>query len=326
MIKKLRAAVIGLGAMGGHHLRVLSSLPGTEVVAICDPDRNRHIPGTWTQHSNYQEINTTELDYCVIASPTDTHFEIARHMFWHSVPMLIEKPAVMSAMQARELIRIKSQCSGYAMVGMIERFNQTAQEAREITQSGRFGDLLRITTRRVGPAPGRDMGVGVLHDLGIHDLDLVQWISNGQLQDSNLLSILNATTNLEDLALVTGQLKSGALVTVELSWLYPVKQRLVELLFSSGAVSLNLLSGEVSVTEKSGKATEWEVSRELMGTSSARSLVYRVKTIEPLVAQHRALQKAVLKNVWSSLPSLEESELLLRLIGDLHHTSTAGGG
>jgi predicted dehydrogenase len=127
---------------------------------------------------------------------------------------------------------------------MIERFNQTVIEAKRLLESKEFGKLLKVSTRRIGPPPGRDMGVGVLLDLGIHDLDLMQWITGEKLITRQSDFITRVVSPYDDLALVSGRLPSGALWHSEVSWLSPTKKRGLDLLFVSGAVSLDLLTGD----------------------------------------------------------------------------------
>lgn len=314
MNQRHKVAVIGLGSMGRNHARVLSSLEGAELAAVCDSETRRLISGPWHQLVDYRTLKFGELAYCVIATPTNSHLEIGQHILEHGVPILVEKPAASTSAEIDQFLSAAQRSSGRVVVGMIERFNRTVIEAQSLVRSGRMGRLLKIATRRIGPPPGRDMGVGVLTDLGIHDLDLVGWISGEDLANMQLRALSNIVSLYDDHVLVSARLTSGAIVSIEVSWISPIKRREIELIFSSGVVTLDLLSGEVAISELSEETIEWEAVQEFFGAGRVKKMVYGVKTVEPLVAEHQAVIKAIQTGNWANLPSLAESKNLLELI------------
>jgi predicted dehydrogenase len=158
------------------------------------------------------------------------------------------------------------------------------------------------------------MGVGVLKDLAVHDLDLILWMTGMQIDTVEIRSISSVVTQYEDLALVVGQLGGGIMTTTEVSWLSPIKRREIELLFTNGSVALDLISGEVAIAELVEGAIEWDVVREFVGSGRSNKRVYSVKNVEPLVREHQAVLNAVRTGTWADVPSLDESFHLLNLI------------
>lgn len=318
MTLKVRVAIVGLGSMGRNHLRVVSAMPEIEIVALCDSEADRLPIGPWKKLSNYRDITSVRPDYCVVASPTPTHSEMALHLIGQGLSLLVEKPLASSANEARAILKESQSGAGKVAVGMIERFNQTVIEAKRLVESKEFGKLLKVSTRRIGPPPGRDMGVGVLLDLGIHDLDLMQWITGEKLITTQSDFITGVVSPYDDLALVSGRLPSGALWHSEVSWLSPTKKRGLDLLFVSGAVSLDLLTGEVEIIRQSGDENHWDAIRELRGSMGATSTIYGIKTLEPLLSMHRTLVAAISTDDWRTLPRLEDSVEVLDLIETLY--------
>jgi len=314
MTLRTRVAIVGLGSMGRNHLRVLSAMPELDVVAVCDTNSEQIPSGPWEQLTDYRDAADEFPDYCVIASPTLTHLEIATHFIGQGVPILVEKPLASTTGEARAIFEAAQAEGSKVAVGMIERFNQTAIELRRILESNQFGRLVGIHTRRIGPPPGRDMGVGVLLDLGIHDIDLIRWATGDNLQVAGAQFVSGMVSPHDDLALVSGNLSSGALCHSEFSWLSPTKERNVELLFMQARVSFNLLTGEVEIVRQRGEETQWDVVRELRGPRNSTSTVYSVKTVEPLVLMHQTLLAAVVSGNWSAMPSVEDSVQILALI------------
>jgi predicted dehydrogenase len=298
----------------------------TDVVAVYDSSGDVRPAETVKRLANLSDLKPGMADYVVIATPTSTHAEVASALMHLGVPLLIEKPLADNSAQAVQIREEVIRSGGTVVAGMIERFNGVAEEARRIVSTKQLGRLLKISTRRIGPPPGRDLGVGVLMDLGIHDLDLVQWTSGETLISATAHLVSRVVSDRDDLALVTGALSSGALFQTEISWVSPIKERSIRLVFSSATVTLNLLSGEVAVTEQVGQEIEWEEIRNFFGTGRAKSLVYGVKTVEPLVAQHRAMCRAVGTKDWSDLPTIGESIDLIRLIEGLYKKSRSRDG
>lgn len=317
MTSKVRVAVIGLGSMGRNHLRVLATMPEIEVVALCDSEPERLPSGPWTTLTDYREVAYENPDYCVIATPTVSHCEVASHFIAQGLPLLIEKPLARTAKEAKQILQ-KSQSENVEVaVGMIERFNQAVIEAKKTIELNRLGTLLKIATRRIGPPPGRDMGVGVLSDIGVHDLDLLQWVTGEKLKNLQCELISRVVTDRDDLALVSGRLSTGVLLQTEVSWLSPVKERSLELLFDSARVHFDLLTGEVVTLKQLGEENQWDAIRDLRGRIGSSSSAYAVKTVEPLLLMHQALLAAVSTSDWRPLPQVAESVDVLETIENL---------
>jgi len=313
-MKKHRVGVIGTGSMGRSHIRVLAGLEEFDVVAVCDSDASKAISGPWLSMYDYREMKNQELDYCVVATPTISHEQICLDLIESGHSILVEKPLSYSVESALRICHAQAANNSNMAVGMIERFNGTSQEAKRIIASGLAGKLLRVATRRVGPAPRRETGVGVVLDLCTHDLDLVTWITDDRVATIAAQLISGVKTKHDDFALMTGSMASGTLVQIEASWLSPIKERSIELLFENGLAQLDLLTGEVRFIEQIDAEVGWPAGLEMLGSANFRSETSRVKTVEPLVAEHLALGTAVQLGDWSQLPSTAEAVMVLEVI------------
>ena len=173
----LRAALIGLGAMGKNHARVLKSLPGVDLVAVFDPavaEGSLEVPLV----SSFEELISLKPDYCVIATPTFTHEELAIKLASKGINIFIEKPISVSADSASRIIAAVTEKGLIGGVGHIERFNAALVEAKRRINLGELGDVYQISTRRLGPFPARITDVGVTIDLATHDIDLTNLYYN----------------------------------------------------------------------------------------------------------------------------------------------------
>ena len=143
------------------------------------------------------------------------------------VHTLIEKPLSDTLESA---IRIRDAFAGtglVAAVGHVERFNPAMQSLKRRLEANELGSVISISTRRVGPNPGRVRDVGVVKDLATHDIDLVLWL--GGSIDSMWCQLARPLGRVhEDLLEAIGQLRSGVIMSLSVNWVTPTKERSVK--------------------------------------------------------------------------------------------------
>ena len=170
MEEDLKVAVIGVGALGRHHARILSQMEGVELVAVADPNeqQGRSVAEAcnceWT--SDYRTLVKT-VDAASIVVPTFLHREVGEAFLCNSIPVLMEKPIANKVEDAEVLVRIAHEHGIPLQVGHIERFNPAFQDIAEWT-----GEPKYIRAERLSPYAFRSMDIGVVHDLMIHDIEL----------------------------------------------------------------------------------------------------------------------------------------------------------
>jgi predicted dehydrogenase len=171
----LRVAVIGVGHLGKHHARILSSLPGVELVAVVDTNRARadEIAAAHRTAAAYDAREIAgRVDAVTIAVPTESHLTVALPFLHAGTGVLVEKPMARSLDEADAMIaasaRLDSQRGAILAVGHTERFNPAVAAARPLLPDPRF-----IEVHRLGTFPERSLDIDVVFDLMIHDLDVV---------------------------------------------------------------------------------------------------------------------------------------------------------
>ena len=167
----LRIGVVGVGHLGRHHARILSSLPGARLVAVVDKIGGRAAEIATANRTkastDYRDL-LGEVDAVTIAVPTELHREIALPFLEAGVPVLVEKPMTRSLGEADDLIAAAARTNVALAVGHTERFNPAVTAARERLTDPRF-----IEVHRLGTFPERSLDIDVVFDLMIHDLDVV---------------------------------------------------------------------------------------------------------------------------------------------------------
>lgn len=170
-MKPLRMAVVGTGALGRHHARILSAFEGVTLVAVAEinPVAGQavaHKCGTaWV--ADHRDLLDC-VDAAVIAVPTFAHLDVATDFLERGIPLLVEKPVAADAAQARQMAELAEQQSALLQVGHVERFNPALTAAWPLV-----GEPKYIRAERFSPYAFRSTDISVVHDVMIHDLDLV---------------------------------------------------------------------------------------------------------------------------------------------------------
>ena len=167
----VRVAVVGVGHLGRHHARILSTLPGAALVAVVDTNRQR-AEEIAAAHNTRACADVAELagriDAVTVAVPTEAHGRIAVPFLDAGVPVLVEKPMARTLEESDAMIRAARATGTILAVGHTERFNPAVAAARPLLTDPRF-----IEVHRLGTFPERSLDIDVVFDLMIHDLDLV---------------------------------------------------------------------------------------------------------------------------------------------------------
>ena len=194
-VMSLRVAVIGVGHLGKHHARILSSLPGVELVAVVDINRRRAEEVALASGCR-AVLDAGELigrvDAVTIAVPTEIHRSVALPFLDAGVPVLVEKPMARSLDEADEMIAAAADAGVTLAVGHTERFNPALAVARPLLTDPRF-----IEVHRLGAFPERSLDIDVVFDLMIHDLDVVLSLVNSDVESCEAVGVPVITSRVD---------------------------------------------------------------------------------------------------------------------------------
>jgi len=171
-MKKIRAAVIGVGYLGRFHAQKYAQAAGCELVAVADSRQEAgekvaaEMGTRWVE--DYREL-LGKVDAVSVVTPTPAHSSITRDFLSAGAHVLVEKPITETVAEAREIIDLAARNERVLQVGHLERFNAAILAAEPYLRSPRFVECVRM-------APYRERGtdVNVVLDLMIHDIDIVQ--------------------------------------------------------------------------------------------------------------------------------------------------------
>ncbi len=245
----LKLGVVGLGSMGRHHARILSTLPGITLTAISDADPEKaNVLGekyAGCFFKDYKEIIPL-IDAVSIVTPTSTHFEVGSFFLNSGKHVLIEKPLAESSEDAKKLFELAAEKNLILSVGHIERFNPAFQELRRLIRKEK---IIGINMQRFSPFPERISDANVIQDMMIHDLDLLLNLlpknevesikSEGKKVRSKSLDKVSSTIFFDN----------GVVSKVEADRVFGVKMRKITVTTERGLYEADLLNKQVYIRE-----------------------------------------------------------------------------
>jgi predicted dehydrogenase len=163
--------VIGVGHLGRHHARILSTLDGVSLTAVVDklPERAAEIAAATNSVAFTDGADVIDqVDAVSVAVPTELHRDIAMPFLERGVSVLVEKPMARSLAEADELMAAAQASGATLAVGHTERYNPAVAAVLPLVTTPRF-----IEVHRLGVFPERSLDIDVVFDLMIHDLDII---------------------------------------------------------------------------------------------------------------------------------------------------------
>ncbi len=173
-MRKITAAVIGVGYLGRFHAQKYAQAPQCDLVAVVDARQEARdavaAEVSTRALADYREL-LGKVEAVSIVTPTPAHFAIARDFLESGAHVLVEKPITETPREARELIEVAARSGRILQVGHLERFNSAILAAEPHLRAPRF-----VECHRLAPYRERGTDVNVVLDLMIHDIDIVQTI------------------------------------------------------------------------------------------------------------------------------------------------------
>ena len=186
-MKTLACGVIGVGQLGQHHARIYSELPQADLVGIYDSDSDRMAKmASMFDTRGYPSAEELLADVEVVSLvvPTNLHYEIGKMVLERDRHVLIEKPITEKVEHGRELVEIARSRNLVLYTGHTERFSPSLSAARQWVRKPRFVEALRLAGFGV-----RGTDVSVIHDLMIHDIDLVLSVVDSDIEKVEAIGV-----------------------------------------------------------------------------------------------------------------------------------------
>lgn len=267
----VRVGVVGTGALGYHHARLMRRLTGAELVGIYDinPVRAAQVA---------RELDTTafpsldallaKTEAVTVAVPTPAHVSVGLAVMDYGRALLMEKPLADSVAGAEELVQRAAAAKVLLQVGHVERFNRAVRAAAQYLDEPRF-----LQTDRLAPFQPRGTDVAVILDLMIHDLDLVLELVRSEVTEVRATGVALLTPHV-DIANARVEFANGAVANVTASRVSRERTRKLRVFQPTGYFSLDLAQG-------SGDFYRLKSGWQALGATKLETIVEHVRLEAP---------------------------------------------
>ena len=240
MSAPLRVGVVGTGALGFHHARLLRHMPGVTFAGIYDKNPVR--AGEVAKQLNTAAHPSLEallrgVEAVTVAVPTPVHAEVGLAVLERGIALLMEKPLADTLEGADALVRQAATQGVVLQVGHVERFNRAVRAAAPYLAEPRF-----LQVDRLAPFQPRGTDVAVILDLMIHDLDLVLELVQAPVADVRATGVALLTPHV-DIANARIEFANGAIANVTASRVSRERTRKLRIFQPTGYCSLDLAQG-----------------------------------------------------------------------------------
>lgn len=296
---KLKVGVIGVGHLGSLHAKMLAEMPSVKFVGIHDVDEKR--AGTVARESKVDAYSSPDLllqdvNAVIVATPTSTHFEIARQAIGAGVHVFIEKPITESPEQAQQLIDLAKQKHVKIQVGHIERFNSALLALDKYHLRPMF-----VESHRLAQFNPRGTDVAVVLDLMIHDIDIIVSLVRSPLASiqANGVAVVSDSVDIANARL---QFQNGCVANVTASRISQKKMRKMRLFQRDAYISVDFSDGVAEVfrlVDENANTPNTMMLGKIEHGKQKRKIIYEqpeVKEVNALKYELESFVKAIQNN------------------------------
>ncbi|HEV2670025.1 MAG TPA: Gfo/Idh/MocA family oxidoreductase [Gemmatimonadales bacterium] len=236
----VRVGVVGTGALGFHHARLLKKIEGVELVGIFDinPTRAAQVATELdiVAHPSLEAL-LERVEAVSVAVPTPAHVDVGLPVLERGLHAMIEKPLADTLAGAEQLVHTARERGLCLQVGHVERFNRAVRAAAPYLEEPRF-----LQTERLAPFQPRGTDVAVILDLMIHDLDLILELVRSEVGEVRATGVPILTPHV-DIANARVEFANGAVAVITASRVSRERTRKLRIFQPTGYFSLDLAQG-----------------------------------------------------------------------------------
>lgn len=239
--------IIGTGAMGANHMRVVQAIPELHLAAAMDASPQRLAEACRAYPEVRPCIALAELaeavDAVVVAVPTEHHHAVGTFFLERGKHVLMEKPIALTLDEADDLIAVARRNGVCLAVGHLERFNPAVEYVERWVERPRFMEI-----QRLGSFSPRSLDIDVILDLMIHDLDILLHWERSPLQEIRAVGVPIISSKI-DIANVRLQFASGLVANLTASRVSREKIRKLRIFQESRYISVDYQTRQVKMCE-----------------------------------------------------------------------------
>lgn len=251
MKDQIRLAQIGVGSWGKNLLRNFFNLPQVQIPVVCDTDKkaissvSSDYPGIETCQDLQHIFERDDFDAVVIATPPESHYQIAKEFLLKGKHVFVEKPMVLELQHGEELNRLTKKQGRILMVGHILEYHPAFERVKQMIANDELGEIYYIYTSRV------NLGVirrteNSLWSFAPHDISIILMFMNQEPVKVVSTGQAFIQPGIEDVVFTTLHFADGKMAHIHVSWLDPHKIRKVTVVGSKKMAVID----DMEATEK----------------------------------------------------------------------------
>ena len=319
-----KIGVVGAGHLGKIHLKILQNAPFVNLVGFfdSDPKVREEIKSKFNINSfdSYQELIDSS-DIVDIVTPTLSHFNCAKEALKSNKHVFIEKPVTHTVEEVKKLIKLAQISGRKVQVGHVERFNPAFTEAQKLINQPRF-----IEVHRLAQFNSRGTDVSVIHDLMIHDLDIVLHVVKSPVKSINASGV-SVLSNTPDIANARIEFINGCVANITSSRMSLNNVRKSRFFQKNAYVSVDFLNrSHEFIRLDSNKIPYDKISVSKPNFKPKESVIIQTEstsTINPIEEELKSFLNSIESNI-NPIVDLKAAQMALQLTTDVMEQITMG--
>ena len=275
----LKIGIIGAGRLGSFHADKAAKHAAVQLVGVADSSEQRR-KELAAKHAIADYASPAELlrqvDAVVIAAPTQCHHALGKEALLVGVHVLMEKPLAVSEAEAKELVQLAESQRRVLQVGHVEQFNPAWKLATPVLQAVQSGARAIITAERTSGYTFRSTDIGAVHDLMIHDLDLILSIvpSPIRLIEATGFHMIGSTKQggHEDIAHAWLHFENGTVAEIRASRVDSEARRKMRIQLAYLSAEIDFALRETKITQASDAVIQGKFSPVSLGNTDPTDL------------------------------------------------------
>jgi UDP-N-acetylglucosamine 3-dehydrogenase len=268
MVKQVNLVLLGSGYWGtklaSEYIETHKHVDKFNFIGIVEPDKERlayvghklNLASSMLFHDVNDCLANSEISAIHIATPNETHYDLANEALTRHKHVLLEKPMALNTRDAFKLARLSESSGNILLVGHIFRFNAALSQIRNILKNHDIGNLRYLHLSwldHLDPIPNRD----IIFDLLPHPIDIINYLTDEWPSSIYARSIAHDTPNhkkIEGVGFVIINLPDGTSAEIDMSWIQAgMKERIVLITGSEASIKIDALSQDTTIYRSSGK-------------------------------------------------------------------------
>ncbi len=294
----IKLAVVGAGRWGINHVKTGYSLLGENLKLVCDAceaakQRITQAAPSVSITSRLEDVlGSEEINAVIVATPAETHFEVATRVLKAGKACLVEKPITLATKEARELIQLARQLDQILMVGHVLLYHPAVLEMKKRIQQGLIGKVQYIYSNRLNLGTIRSEE-NILWSFAPHDIAILQFLVGHRptAVDAKGASILQS--KIEDTTVTHLTYPENIHAHIFVSWLHPFKEQRLVVIGQKGMI---VFEDTAAKHKLRFYPKGFDVSESGLKKFEGEYMVIPTSTEQPLVAEHEHFYDCILNH------------------------------